>query len=227
MQISRIINKEWYLLLKQEFSKEYFKKLNNFLKEEYTHYEIYPSEKQIFEAFNLTPFANIKVLLLGQDPYHNENQANGLSFSVNNGVKLPPSLKNIYKELHSDLGIEPASHGDLTQWAKQGVLLLNATLTVRKHAAGSHQRQGWEEFTDAVIQLISDKLDFVIFILWGNFARSKVNLINRNKHFILEAAHPSPFSAHNGFFGCKHFSRANQILAQKNKLQIDWSLHNL
>jgi uracil-DNA glycosylase len=215
------IDPEWREKLKDEFSKMYFKSLLNFLKNE--NGEIYPEQENIFAAFNLTPFSKVKVVIIGQDPYHGEGQANGLSFSVSKGIKSPPSLQNIFKELKSDLGIEISNHGDLTKWAKQGVLLLNATLTVRAHEAGSHQKKGWEIFTDSVIKTISENKEGIIFLLWGRFAHGKEELIDKNRHYILNAAHPSPL-ARGAYFGSKHFSKTNEILEKSGKKAIDWKL---
>lgn len=214
----------WLACLEDEFSKDYFKNLKAFLVEEKAHHQVYPAGKDIFNAFWLTPMGRLKVVILGQDPYHGYGQAHGLSFSVQKGVAIPPSLVNIFKELKQDLGIEPPTHGDLTAWAKQGVLLLNATLTVRANEAGSHQSKGWEQFTDSVIKVIDEHCTGVIFLLWGNYAKAKAVLIDQQKHHVLTAAHPSPFSAYNGFFGCRHFSRANELLVQQGKEAIEWSL---
>ncbi|MCW8897249.1 MAG: uracil-DNA glycosylase, partial [Flavobacteriales bacterium] len=185
-------------------------------------YKIFPPEKEIFNAFNLTPLEKIKVIIIGQDPYHGIGQAHGLCFSVNDGIKFPPSLKNIFKELQNDLDIPIPISGNLTHWAKQGVFLLNNTLTVREKTPTSHQKKGWEEFTDAVIKLISEQKSGVVFLLWGSFAQSKENLIDATKHHILKAAHPSPFSAHKGFLGCKHFSTTNKILIEQGKTPINF-----
>lgn len=215
----------WKHLLQPEFNKPYFAELVNFIKTEKAAKKvIYPAGSEIFNAFENTPFDDIKVVIIGQDPYHNPGQAHGLCFSVPGSTPPPPSLKNIFKELNDDIGMEIPSHGDLTHWAKQGVLLLNTSLTVRKNEPASHSKIGWEKFTDAIIQLISDRKDHVVFLLWGAHARSKQLLINPRKHFILTAAHPSPLSAHNGFFGCRHFSKTNQILAQHGIQPIDWKL---
>lgn len=216
------IETSWKDALKEEFRKPYFAELKKFLVSEKQNYTIYPEGKDIFNAFNHTPLDQVKVVIIGQDPYHGQGQAHGLCFSVQKGVKLPPSLKNIYKEIESDMGCKMGPDGDLTSWADQGVLLLNATLTVRAKQAGSHQKKGWETFTDQVIRCISDKKDHVIFLLWGRFAQEKASLIDTSKHYILKAAHPSPFSAHSGFFGCKHFSKTNQILEQSGEKPIDW-----
>ena len=183
---------------------------------------IYPTENDVFKTLNITPLNKVKVVILGQDPYHGSNQANGLCFSVNRGVKVPPSLKNIYKELKSDIGMEIADHGDLISWAKQGVLLLNSVLTVRKEQAASHKNKGWEKFTDAIIKQVSEKNENVVFLLWGNYAKNKGKHIDLNKHHVLSSAHPSPFSAYNGFLGNKHFSKTNAILTSLNKEPIKW-----
>ncbi len=213
----------WKEVLKDEFEKPYFKELADFVKEEYENTTVYPHPKNIFSAFELTPFNQVKVVILGQDPYHGAGQAHGLSFSVVEGVRNPPSLQNIYKELESDLG-EPInkSGGDLTRWAKQGVLLLNSTLTVRAGSPGSHQKKGWEQFTDAVIQALSDKREHLVFILWGNYAKAKGARIDRSKHLVIESAHPSPLSAYNGFFGSKPFSKANAYLKGQGLPVIQW-----
>jgi uracil-DNA glycosylase len=213
----------WKEVLKDEFGQEYFKQLRGFVKSEYQHAIVYPPPKHIFRAFELCPFEKVEVVILGQDPYHGPKQANGLCFAVSEGVNLPPSLQNIFKEIESDLG-EKLIHrtGDLERWAKQGVLLLNATLTVRAHSAGSHQGKGWEQFTDLVIRTLSDKKENLVFILWGNYAKSKGAMIDWSKHEIIESAHPSPFSAAHGFFGSKPFSRTNQYLVAHSKKPIDW-----
>ena len=218
------IEESWKILLSDEFNKNYFTELKQFLLEEKKQHAIYPRGSDIFNAFNFTPFEKIKVVILGQDPYHGNGQAHGLSFSVPDGVKKPPSLKNIFKELAEDLQIPIAKTGNLTSWAKQGVLLLNATLTVRSKKAGSHQKKGWEKFTDAIIQKISTEKKGVIFLLWGRFAQDKVKLIDKNKHQILTAPHPSPFSAYSGFFGCKHFSKTNAILKEQGLIEINWTI---
>lgn len=218
------IEDSWYELLHEEFEKEYFIQLKSFLKSEKEQFVIYPPGNKIFSAFNHTPVNKVKVVIIGQDPYHGAGQANGLCFSVSDGIKQPPSLVNIFKELNSDLNIPMPKSGNLEKWANQGVLLLNATLTVRANQAGSHQKQGWEEFTDTVIKKLSDKKDGLVFLLWGKFAQDKAALIDNSKHFILKAAHPSPFSAHNGFFGCKHFSKTNEILTNRGLSPIDWRI---
>ncbi|MDE2021736.1 MAG: uracil-DNA glycosylase [Patescibacteria group bacterium] len=217
------IDSSWKKHLAGEFEKPYFKELTEFVKKEYASEPVYPPPKYIFRAFDLCPFEKVKVVILGQDPYHGPRQANGLCFAVNDGVVLPPSLQNIFKEIESDVG-KPLVHkdGDLSRWATQGVLLLNATLTVRARTAGSHQGKGWEEFTDAAIRALSDEREHLVFMLWGNYAKAKGAHIDRNKHLVLEAAHPSPFSAANGFFGCKHFSKANEYLVAHGETPIDW-----
>lgn len=218
------IENSWKEVLIEEFDKEYFKKLRSFLKEEKKEGNvIYPAGKRIFAAFDKTPFADVKVVIIGQDPYHGDGQANGLCFSVAEGIRKPPSLLNIFKELQADLGIPIPVHGNLDKWAEQGVLLLNATLTVRANAPGSHQAKGWEQFTDAAIKCISQHSSGIVFLLWGNYAKAKAALIDSSKHFILEAAHPSPL-ARTGFIGCRHFSKTNEILRSLGKKEIDWSL---
>jgi len=216
------IEESWKKKLKVEFGKSYFQELTQFVKEEYAAGTVYPNPKNIFRAFELTPFDAVKVVILGQDPYHGPGQAIGLSFAVEEGIALPPSLRNIYKELESDLGGKPRAEGDLARWATQGVLLLNATLTVRASSPGSHQGKGWEEFTDAVIKALSEEREHLVFILWGNYARAKGAHIDRTKHLAIESAHPSPFSASNGFFGSKPFSKANEYLREKGIGAIDW-----
>lgn len=217
----------WLKVLEPEFEQDYMLKLKkNLQTEKQAGHTIYPKSKDIFNAFWKTPFTNLKVVILGQDPYHGTNQAHGLSFSVQKGIAIPPSLQNIYKELETHIpGFKIPNHGDLTEWAEQGVLLLNATLTVRASTAGSHQKFGWETFTDKVIKEISDKKEGIVFLLWGKFAQAKAGLIDGNKHHILKAAHPSPFSAYNGFFGCHHFSKTNAILVKEGKKPIDWQIH--
>ena len=216
------IEASWREKLQQEFDKPYFENLIKFVKHEYATQTCYPPGSLIFNAFNLCPLSKVKVVLIGQDPYHEPNQAHGLCFSVNDGIPFPPSLRNIFTEIKSDIGTDIPVSGNLTRWAEQGVLLLNATLTVRAHAAGSHQKQGWEEFTDAVISTISKETENVVFILWGSKAQSKVKLIDASKHCILRSAHPSPLSAYRGFFGNHHFSLCNQYLEQKGKAKINW-----
>ena len=218
------IEESWMSALVDEFDKPYFKELTEFIKNEYLAKTIYPHPKNLFSAFDLTPFNEVRVVILGQDPYHGQGQAHGLSFSVVEGVRNPPSLQNVFKEIQSDLGVAPNTmSGDLSRWARQGVLLLNATLTVEKGRAGSHQGRGWEEFTDAVIRTLSERREHLVFILWGNYARAKGANIDRSKHLVIESAHPSPFSAYNGFFGSKPFSKANEYLTQHGQQPIDWS----
>lgn len=212
----------WKVALADELEKPYFKDLYRFVEEEYANASIYPAPIDVFRAFELCPFEKTRVVIIGQDPYHGAGQANGLCFAVHNGIRLPPSLKNIFKEIKSDLGVGPIPDGDLSRWAKQGVLLLNATLTVRASTPGSHQKKGWEEFTDAVIKKLSETRTGLVFILWGNYAKQKGAIIDRNKHFVLESQHPSPFSAHNGFFGSAPFSKANKYLRTHGEGEIDW-----
>ena len=216
------LEKSWKVELFEEFQKDYFKILKKKILQEKAKTAVFPQGKNIFKAFELTPLNDVKVVILGQDPYHNEGQANGLCFSVNENISQPPSLKNIFKEIKNDLKIELPISGNLERWANQGVLLLNSILTVSKNQAGSHKNFGWENFTNKVIQIISNKKENIIFLLWGKFAQSKLSIIDSSKHHILVAAHPSPFSAHSGFFGCKHFSKTNQILYQLGKQQIKW-----
>lgn len=219
------IENSWKEKLLPEFQKPYFQEVRAFLLEEKQKgAQIYPPESFIFEAFKLSSFAQTKVVILGQDPYHGPGQANGLSFSVNKGVPLPPSLKNIYKEIQQDLGINSPSHGDLTGWSQQGVLMLNSTLTVQHQSPASHQGKGWEIFTDKIIKILSQDKENLVFLLWGKFAQSKSHLINPQKHLILEAAHPSPFSAHRGFLDCKHFSQTNRYLSQHQIEPINWDV---
>ena len=213
----------WKNILQNEFEKPYFKDLTSFVNNEYENYQCYPKEKDIFAAFDFCTFDNLKVVIIGQDPYHGPNQANGLCFSVKDGITHPPSLINIFKEITADLGKEYPQSGNLEKWAKQGVLLLNATLTVREHEAGSHQKQGWERFTDEVIKQISKEKESVIFLLWGGLAKKKTKLIDNTKHHILESGHPSPLSANRGYwFGNQHFSKANAILTDLEKQQVAW-----
>lgn len=221
-----LLSKDWQELLATEFDQPYMHALQNFLSAEQVQGKtLYPPADQIFTAFNLTPLKNVKVVILGQDPYHGPDQAHGLSFSVPSSIKkLPPSLKNIYKELNTDLGLPIATTGDLTPWAKQGVLLLNAMLTVERKNAGSHQKQGWETFTNKVIELLSAHCENVVFVLWGAYAQKKEALIDTNKHLVLKGIHPSPLSAHRGFFGSKPFSSINQYLQKHGRSPIDWSL---
>jgi uracil-DNA glycosylase len=217
------IEVNWLNALREEFGKEYFRQLKAFLAEEQKQARLFPPGSLIFNAFNLTPFDNVKVVILGQDPYHGLGQAHGLCFSVPDGVKAPPSLVNIFKEIQSDLGLAVPAKGNLTKWATQGVLLLNATLTVRENQAGSHQNKGWEKFTDAVIKTLSDQKSGLVFLLWGNYAKNKAALIDASKHLVLMAPHPSPL-ARGGFFGCKHFSKTNEYLTKQGKEPIDWTV---
>jgi len=212
----------WKGKLKKEFEKEYFNDLIQFVRKECTTGTVYPPGKEIFRAFDSCSFEEVKVVIIGQDPYHGDGQANGLCFSVHDGIKQPPSLQNIFKEIRNDLGKPIPVSGNLERWARQGVLLLNATLTVRASSPGSHQNKGWETFTDAVIKNISDEKSNVVFLLWGAYAQKKGEVIDRSKHLVLMSAHPSPFSADRGFFGCKHFSKANEYLKSKGLKEIDW-----
>jgi uracil-DNA glycosylase len=216
------IDASWQKHLQTEFDKPYFEKLAGFVRAEYKSKSVYPPAAKIFNAFDLCTFDNVKVVIIGQDPYHGPKQAHGLSFSVPEGVAVPPSLQNIYKEIKSDLDKEVPKTGNLERWAKQGVLLLNATLTVQAGSAGSHQNKGWEDFTDAVIKLLSDKKEHLVFLLWGTYAQKKGTVIDSNKHLVLTAAHPSPFSVEKGFFGCKHFSQTNNYLRNNGIKEIDW-----
>ncbi|MFT6192591.1 MAG: uracil-DNA glycosylase [Paraglaciecola sp.] len=217
------LSESWATILQTEFEKPYFKELTSFVKSEYKNHNCYPKEKNIFAAFDFCSFDDLKVVIIGQDPYHGENQANGLCFSVKDGVSHPPSLRNIFKEIATDLDNEYPKSGNLERWAKQGVLLLNATLTVRAHEAGSHQKQGWETFTDTVIKQISDTAENVVFLLWGGFAKKKVKLIDKKKHYILESGHPSPLSANRGYwFGNEHFSKTNLFLKGIGEEPIEW-----
>ncbi len=217
------IHESWKKVLGDVFETEIFKQLTDFVRQEYLNKRVYPKPQDLFNAFNTTPFEDVQVVIIGQDPYHNPGQAHGLSFSVQDGVRLPPSLQNIYKEIEADLGItKDFSNGNLTPWAKQGVLMLNAVLTVVKNTPTSHREKGWEQFTDEVIKKISDEHKNCVFLLWGNYAKKKGQYIDRSKHLVLESAHPSPFSAHSGFFGNKHFSQCNDYLALHNKKTINW-----
>lgn len=216
------IEESWKEVLKEEFEKDYFVNLTSFVRQEYKVKTIYPKASNIFNAFNLCPFDKIKVVILGQDPYHEPNQAHGLCFSVLDPTPAPPSLKNIFKEINLDLGITPLERGDLTRWASQGVLLLNATLTVEAHKAGSHQGKGWEEFTDRVIFNLANRKSGLVFLLWGSYAQKKGEFIDQTKHLVLKSVHPSPLSAHRGFFGNHHFSQANNYLIAQGQLPIDW-----
>ena len=215
---------DWNPLLKQEFGKPYWKELQRYVYEERKQFKVFPENEEVFTAFHLTSFSDVKVLILGQDPYHGDGQAHGLSFSVKEGIAVPPSLRNIYKELKSDLGIDIPNHGNLGAWALQGVLLLNATLTVRAHQAGSHQGKGWETFTDQVIRQVNRKKEKTVFILWGAFARKKKDLIDLNQHHVIESSHPSPLSAHRGFFGSRPFSEANRVLMGSGREPVNWEL---
>ena len=212
----------WKEKLENEFDKPYFEALTEFVRKEYQAHTVYPPGKEIFNAFDECQFDHVKVVVLGQDPYHGEGQANGLCFSVHKGIRNPPSLVNIFKEIQNDLGKPFPPDGDLSRWAKQGVLLLNATLTVRASSPASHQNKGWETFTDAAVKAVSDNKEHVVFLLWGAYAQRKGEIIDRTKHLVLTAAHPSPFSADKGFFGCKHFSKTNQYLRQHDLKEIDW-----
>jgi len=216
------IEESWKEVLCEEFEKPYFIELTGFVKSEYQHHQIFPPAKDIFNAFNLCPFKNVKVVIIGQDPYHGPGQAHGLCFSVRNGVDYPPSLKNIFKEINNDIGAPIPGSGDLSRWSSQGVLLLNATLTVKAHMAGSHQKKGWETFTDDVIRKVSAKKDHVVFLLWGAYAQQKGEMIDKSRHLVLESVHPSPLSASRGFFGNHHFSRANDFLRSKGLTPINW-----
>ncbi len=218
------IKNDWMPKLEQEFSSEYYKKLRAFLKNEYTTNVIYPPKEEIFSAFILTSYSNTKVVILGQDPYHGDNQAHGLAFSVKKGNRIPPSLNNIYKEIANDCGIQPPKHGDLTSWAEQGVLLLNTCLTVRASLANSHKGKGWENFTDRVVSILNEREEPLVFILWGGNARSKKALITAPHHLVLESVHPSPLSANNGFFGNHHFTRTNEFLSSHNISPINWQI---
>lgn len=213
----------WQKVLESECNKVYFKDLFSFVVGEYTHTHVYPPAQDVLKAFHLCSFDKVKVVILGQDPYHGEGQANGLAFAVASGMKIPPSLKNIFKEIESDTGVVPYQDGDLSRWAHQGVLLLNATLTVRAGNPGSHQKKGWEEFTDTVVRELSSQKEGLVFMLWGNYAQEKGKIIDHAKHCVLKAPHPSPFSAYQGFFGCKHFSQANEYLTRSGREGVDWS----
>lgn len=221
------ITNDWLEPLKSEFRKLYYAKLYKFLQAEYGKYVVYPKADDIFNAFHLTPLNQVKVVIIGQDPYHNEGQAHGLCFSVKKGVEIPPSLVNIYQELESDLGIKPPNHGCLTSWAEQGVLLLNTVLTVRAHQAGSHQGIGWEEFTNRAIEILNEQDRPIVFILWGRPAQAKKTMLNNPNHLVLEAPHPSPLSAYRGFFGSKPFSKTNQFLQEHGVTPIDWQIKDM
>jgi uracil-DNA glycosylase len=216
------IEAAWKSKLNQEFEKEYFIKLTDFIKNEYRLQTIYPPGSLIFNAFNLCSFQKVKAVIIGQDPYHGPGQAHGLCFSVREGIDFPPSLKNIFKEIEADLGIKRPDNGNLERWAAQGVLLLNATLTVREHQAGSHQKRGWEQFTDSVISILNQEKENIVFFLWGAYAQKKGESIDRSKHLVLESVHPSPLSASRGFFGNKHFSKCNEYLIEHNIVPINW-----
>ena len=218
------ISNDWLEPLSPEFKKEYYKKLYLKINEEYKTRKIFPASEDIFNAFHFTPLSNVKVVILGQDPYHNDNQAHGLCFSVKHGVEVPPSLVNIYKELHDDIGCQIPEHGYLKKWADQGVLLLNTVLTVRAHEANSHRGLGWEEFTDAAIRILNEQDRPIVYMLWGNPARAKKTMLTNPKHLILEAPHPSPLSVYRGFFGCKHFSKCNSFLIRNGIDPIDWQI---
>ena len=233
IKINPEIESSWKNVMQSDFNADYFIHLKSFLLHEKQKHRIFPNGKDIFNAFNYTPFNEVKVVIIGQDPYHSYEMINGeiiphahgLCFSIpEKAKKIPPSLQNIFKELHHDLGLDIPKHGNLSAWAKQGILLLNATLTVRAHQAGSHQKKGWKTFTDDVIKKLSEQKKGLVFLLWGRFAQDKETLIDTNKHYILKAAHPSPFSAHNGFFGCKHFSKTNEILKNEHLKEIDWQI---
>ncbi len=223
----KIIGNDWDELLSEEFERPYYQQLRKFLDSEYSQREIYPLPKDIYNALRYTPYKNVKVVILGQDPYHEKGQAHGLSFSVNKGIDIPPSLQNIYKELHDDLGCPIPHHGYLEKWARQGVLLLNAVLTVRAHQANSHRGKGWEELTDTIIRKVNEKKEPVVYILWGANARSKKKLIDNPNHLILESVHPSPLSAYNGFFGSRPFSKTNDFLIRKGVRPIDWEIEDV
>lgn len=216
------IEPSWKKHLSEEFEKSYFIGLTDFVRQEYATKQIYPPGKYIFHAFEKSPFDQTRVVILGQDPYHGPGQAHGLCFSVPAGIEIPPSLQNIYKEISQDLGIQPASSGNLERWASQGVLLLNATLTVQANRAGSHQNKGWEQFTDKVIHVLAEEKEHLVFLLWGSFAQKKCDFIDRNRHLVLTAPHPSPLSSYRGFFGCRHFSKTNDYLARQGFTPINW-----
>jgi uracil-DNA glycosylase len=225
--MKQILKNDWQAVLNQEFSKPYYLKLREFLKEEYSKHTVYPNMHDIYNALHFTPYQKTKVVILGQDPYHGPGQAHGFSFSVKPNIDIPPSLQNIYKELHHDLGCFIPNHGYLIDWAKQGVLLLNTVLTVRAHQANSHRGKGWELFTDQVISVLNEREKPLVFILWGRKAQMKKSMINTNRHFVIESAHPSPLSAHRGFFGSKPFSRTNQFLLSIGEEPINWQIKNL
>ena len=220
------IEESWKAHLEPEFEKDYFRTLTDFVKSEYSQYQIFPPGKLIFNAFNLCPFDKVKVVIIGQDPYHGPGQAHGLCFSVNDGVPFPPSLVNIFKEIKADIGTDAPATGNLTRWAEQGVLMLNTVLTVRAHQANSHQGRGWEQFTDAIIHAVNAQDRPIVYMLWGRPAQSKIPMLTNPKHLILKAPHPSPLSAYRGFFGCKHFSQANEFLKEHGIEPIDWQIEN-
>lgn len=221
------LENKWDDVLKDEFEKDYYKKIREFLKYEYSHYRVYPDMNDIFNSLKYADYDNIKVVIIGQDPYHEEGQAHGLSFSVKSGIEIPPSLVNIYKELHDDLGCYIPNNGYLVKWAKQGVLLLNNVLTVRAHLANSHKNCGWETFTDEIIRQLNEREKPVVFLMWGSCAKQKEALITNPNHYILKTVHPSPLSAYRGFFGCKHFSKTNKILVENGEEPIDWQIENI
>ncbi|MBR5877150.1 MAG: uracil-DNA glycosylase [Alistipes sp.] len=216
------ISEDWKILLQDEFSKPYFEELTRFVREEYASQRVFPAGRNIFRAFDKCPFEKLKVVIIGQDPYHGEGQANGLCFSVNDGVQYPPSLQNIFKEIRDDLGVEIPASGNLDRWAEQGVLLLNAVLTVRAHQAASHAGRGWEQFTDAVVKTIAERKQGVVYMLWGNYAQRKGQIADPKRNLILKSVHPSPLSVYRGFFGCKHFSKANEYLISQGREPIVW-----
>lgn len=220
-------NNGWQPILTDLSKSESYQELRQFLIEEYAHYTIYPPMNDIWTAFEWTDYEDVKVVILGQDPYHDENQAHGLSFSVREGIAIPPSLRNIYKELEADLGYPPVNHGYLKKWAQEGVLLLNTVLTVRAHEANSHKKKGWEQLTDSVIKALNESSHPIVFILWGRHAQAKKDFIDLNKHFVIESSHPSPLSARHSFFGSRPFSKANQLLVESGQSPIDWSLENI
>ena len=220
-------NNSWDDILKDEFERDYYKNIREFLKYEYSHYKIYPNMNNIFDCLKYASYEDIKVVIIGQDPYHEEGQAHGLSFSVQPGIAIPPSLQNIYKELHDDLGCYVPNNGYLVKWAKQGVLLLNNVLTVRAHQANSHKDKGWEEFTDSIIKILNKREKPIVFMFWGACAKTKEKLVTNPNHFILKTVHPSPLSVYRGFFGCKHFSKANELLKQSGEEPIDWQIENI
>ena len=221
------IASDWKELLAEEFQKPYFSELVNFVKGEYASTTVYPAGKNIFRAFDKCPLESLKVVIIGQDPYHGVGQANGLCFSVDDGVQFPPSLQNIFKEVSEDVGVQMPSSGNLDRWAEQGVLLLNAVLTVRAHQAASHAGRGWEQFTDAVVRAIAQKKEGVVYMLWGNYAQKKGQIANPQRNLILKSVHPSPLSVYRGFFGCKHFSKTNEILIKNGETPIDWQIKNI